>query len=86
MPDELCEVAEICDGTSLISSSIISCRVHHLRPLRRTREVIDSVLSFCFFFNLPSSLHLERGFIFSAEIRDEDEKETEFTAGNIKNK
>lgn len=35
MPDELCEVAEICTGMSLISSTIISCGVHHLRELRR---------------------------------------------------
>lgn len=35
MPDELCEVAEICSGMSLISSTIISCGVHHLRELRR---------------------------------------------------
>lgn len=43
MPDELCEVAEICSGTSLISSAIISCRVHHLRELGRKNKVVVDV-------------------------------------------
>lgn len=38
MPDELCEVLEICDGTGLISSAIISCGVHHLHELRRRKK------------------------------------------------
>lgn len=33
--DELCEVEEICSGTSLISSAIINWGVHHLHELRR---------------------------------------------------
>lgn len=43
MPDELCEVAEICSGMSLISSTIISCGVHHLRELRRKIVVFHLV-------------------------------------------
>lgn len=40
VPDELCEVAEICGGTSLISSAIISCGVHHLRKPRRKIKLL----------------------------------------------
>lgn len=49
VPDELCEVAEICTGMSLISSTIISCGVHHLRELRRKIVV----------FHLAYMQHLE---------------------------
>lgn len=40
VPDELREVAEICSGTSLISSAIISCGVHHLHELRRRIKLL----------------------------------------------
>lgn len=40
VPDELCEVAEICSGMSLISSTIISCGVHHLHELRRKIKLL----------------------------------------------
>lgn len=40
VPDELCEVAEICSGMSLISSAIISCWVHHLHELGRKNKVV----------------------------------------------
>lgn len=60
MPDELCEVAEICNGTSLISSAIISCEVHRLRELRRKKKVVVV-------FDLRYMPHLERAsFFFTA--------------------
>lgn len=45
--DELCEVAEICGGTSLISSTIISSGVHHLHELRRKRKLSLLLFSIC---------------------------------------
>lgn len=47
VPDELCEVAEICSGTSLISSAIISCGVHHLHELRKKIKLLLLLLICC---------------------------------------
>lgn len=54
MHDELCEVAEICSGMSLISSAIVSCGVHHLRET-------DIKLSL-FVFRSPYMPHLDCAF------------------------
>lgn len=59
VPDELCEVAEICNGTSLISSAIISCGVHHLRELGREKKKKVVVV-----FDLLYMPHLERALFF----------------------
>lgn len=61
MPDELCEVAEICSGTSLIGSAIISCGVHHLQELRRKKQVVVVP-------DLLRMLHLERAFLTARDL------------------
>lgn len=81
VPDELCEVAEICNGTSLISSTIVNRGVHHLHELRSIKVVVV--------FDLLPVVHLEGAFIFTAReqpsFQTEDEGETMFASGNIKN-
>lgn len=47
VPDERREVVDICGGTSLISSTIISLGAYHLLELRRK---IDSACCFSFAF------------------------------------
>lgn len=70
MPDELCEVLEICDGTSLISSAIISCGVHHLHELRRRKK---------------RSFVIERGLFLQLQFSvGQDEEGTRLTSGTIK--
>lgn len=63
MPDEFCEVAEICSGTGLISSAIRSCGVHHLHVLRR------EMLSVYLFFYLLYMPHLCGLLMFEVFIR-----------------
>lgn len=45
--DELCEVEEICSGTSLISSAIINWGVHHLHELRREIKLLLLICCTC---------------------------------------
>lgn len=61
MPDELCEVVEMCNGTSLISSTIVNRGVHHLCELRSIKVVVV--------FDLLPMLHLEGAFIFTTRQR-----------------
>lgn len=75
VPDELCEVAEICGGTSLISSAIISCGVHHLHELKKKVKLLLFLISCtCCILSVPFSL------LDTFSVEDE----TGFTRGNIK--
>lgn len=85
VPDELCEVAEICSGTSLISSAIISCGVHHLHELKRKIKLLLLLLicCTCYILSVPFS-QLER----SAKFSEEEEEERTCTVvlrENIRN-
>lgn len=44
VPDELCEVAEICSGMSLIRSTIRSCGVYHLHEEENKVVVVFDLL------------------------------------------